>query len=124
MEDKRRIDVCQYSEVVTVTDRPTCCSLGAGLLTSEEAEHYAGLFKVLADPARLQLLSRLAAEECEPTSVTELAQGSGLSQPTVSHHLKRLTDAGLLEKVRTGRTVTHQVRSAPFADLRTVLQMD
>ncbi|WP_290184822.1 ArsR/SmtB family transcription factor [Corynebacterium glaucum] len=107
-----------------MSNRPNCCSLGAGLLTVEEAERYADIFKVLADPARLQLLSRLAAEECEPMSVTELAQGSGLSQPTVSHHLKRLTEAGLLERVRTGRTVTHQVCSAPFADLRTVLQMD
>ena len=49
---------------------------------------------------------------------------SGLSKPTVSHHLKRLTEAGLLDKVRVGRTVTHQVRPELFAELRTVLQMD
>lgn len=101
-----------------------CCSLGAGLLNDSEAEHYAALFKVLADPGRLQLLSRLAEKGCEPMSVSELAQSSGLSQPTVSHHLKKLTDAGLLEKTRTGRTVTHRVCPGPFADLRAVLQMD
>src|SRR5699024_12700329 len=54
----------------------------------------------------------------------ELTETSGLSQPTVSHHLKRLTEAGLLDKVRVGRTVTHQVRPELFAELRTVLQMD
>lgn len=54
----------------------------------------------------------------------ELTEMSGLSQPTVSHHLKRLTEAGLLDKVRVGRTVTHQVRPELFAELRTVLQMD
>lgn len=101
-----------------------CCSLGAGLLTDNEAAHYASMFKVLADPGRLQILSRLAAEGCEPMSVSELAQRSGLSQPTVSHHLKKLTEAGLLEKSRSGRAVTHSVCPGPFAELRTVLQME
>lgn len=105
------------------SDAP-CCSLSASPLNDDEAEHYAALFKVLAEPGRLQLLSRLAGEGCEPMSVTELAQLSGLSQPTVSHHLKKLTDAGLLEKERSGRSVTHRVRPEPFADLRAVLQMD
>lgn len=107
-----------------MTYNAPCCSLSAGPLNDDEAEHYAALFKVLAEPGRLQLLSRLAAEGCEPMSVTELAQLSGLSQPTVSHHLKKLTDAGLLEKERSGRAVTHRVRPEPFADLRAVLQMD
>lgn len=126
--DTFRIDTRQYEKLDAMTDSPTppptCCSLGAGLLSDSEAEHYAALFKVLADPGRLQLLSRLAEEGCEPMSVSELAQRSGLSQPTISHHLKKLTDAGLLEKTRTGRTVTHRVRPGPFADLRVVLQMD
>ncbi len=101
-----------------------CCSLSSGPLSPEDAERYAALFKVLADPARLRLLSRLAAEGCEPMSVTALTELSGLSQPTVSHHLKKLADAGLLKKSRAGRTVTHEICPAPFAELRTVLQMD
>lgn len=105
-------------------DTSTCCSLGAGALTGEEADRYAQLFKVLADPARLRLLSQLAEDGCGPISVSELAEQSGLSQPTVSHHLKKLTDAGLLHKTRRGKTVTHTVCSGPFAELRTVLQMD
>lgn len=101
-----------------------CCSLGAGLLSEDEAAHYAALFKVLADPARLRLLSQLAEDGCGPISVSELANQSGLSQPTVSHHLKKLTEAGLLHKTRHGKTVTHTVCPEPFAELRTVLQMD
>lgn len=101
-----------------------CCSLGSGPLDEQESARYAALFKVLSDPARLQLLSQLTAAGCEPASVTELAASSDLSQPTVSHHLKKLTEAGLLTKVRRGRTITHQVRPEVFADLRRVLQMD
>ncbi|AEX75578.1 transcriptional regulator [Corynebacterium diphtheriae] len=112
------------SQTLPLADLSDCCSLGAGPLTSVEAERYATLFKVLADPARLRLLSQLAADGCGPVSVGELTETSGLSQPTVSHHLKRLTEAGLLDKVRVGRTVTHQVRPELFAELRTVLQMD
>lgn len=111
-------------QILPLTDLASCCSLGSGPLTEQQAERYATLFKVLADPARLRLLSRLAAEGCGPVSVGELTERSGLSQPTVSHHLKRLTETGLLEKVRVGRTVTHQVRPELFAELRTVLQMD
>lgn len=85
---------------------------------------YVIAFSGLADPARLRLLSQLSAEGCGPVSVGELTETSGLSQPTVSHHLKRLTEAGLLDKVRVDRTMTHQVRPELFAELRTVLQMD
>lgn len=101
-----------------------CCSLGSGALMPEEAHHYADLFKVLADPTRLMLLSQIAACGCETFSVNELTELTGLSQPTVSHHLKKLTEAGLVTKHREGRTVTHAVIPGPFAQLRTVLQMD
>lgn len=111
-------------QILPLTDLSDCCSLGTGPLTDSEAERYATLFKVLADPARLRLLSQLAAKGCGPVSVGELTEMLGLSQPTVSHHLKKLTDAGLLDKTRAGRTVTHQVRPELFAELRTVLQMD
>lgn len=101
-----------------------CCSLGSGPLNDDDALRYANLFSVLADPTRLQILSELAAAGCEPKTVSEVTDIVGLSQPTVSHHLKRLTDAGLLEKVRAGRSVTHHIKPDVFADLRTVLHMD
>lgn len=111
-------------QIVPLADISTCCSLSKGPLSEPEAARYATLFKVLSDPARLQILSHLAAKGCEPISVNQLTDITGLSQPTVSHHLKRLTDAGLLRKARTGRTVTHLVKPELFAELRAVLQMD
>ena len=111
-------------EIFPLSDPSTCCSLSSGPLSDLEATRYAALFKVLADQARLQILSHLAAKGCEPISVNRLADITGLSQPTVSHHLKRLTQAGLLRKIRTGRTVMHQVQPQLFAELRTILQMD
>ncbi|EEI64021.1 metalloregulator ArsR/SmtB family transcription factor [Corynebacterium glucuronolyticum] len=98
--------------------------LGVLLVLLAPCIDYVIAFSGLADPARLRLLSQLSAEGCGPVSVGELTETSGLSQPTVSHHLKRLTETGLLDKVRVGRTMTHQVRPELFAELRTVLQMD
>ncbi|MCS5480323.1 metalloregulator ArsR/SmtB family transcription factor [Corynebacterium sp. YIM 101645] len=112
------------AQILPLTDLADCCSLGTGPLSDDEAARYAALFKILAEPARLRILSQLAAGGCGPVSVNELTELVGLSQPTVSHHLKKLTDAGLLERIREGRNVTHRVRPELFAELRTVLQMD
>lgn len=112
------------ARILPLLDLADCCSLGTGPLSDDEAARYATLFKVLAEPARLQILSQLAVGGCGPVSVNELTELVGLSQPTVSHHLKKLTEAGLLERTREGRTVTHRVRPELFAELRTVLQMD
>lgn len=98
--------------------------MGSGALSSDEASSFATLFKVLADPNRLMLLSQIAACGCVSFSVNELTELTGLSQPTVSHHLKKLAEAGLVTKHRDGRTVTHAVVPEPFAQLRAVLQMD
>lgn len=100
-----------------------CCSLGTGPLSPDDATRYAGLFTALADPARLRILSEIAAGGCAPVTVGDLTTAVGLSQPTVSHHLKKLVDAGLLDRVRDGRRVLHQVRPEPFAALRRVLQI-
>lgn len=108
---------------VGALDVQQCCSLGTGPLTQDESVRYAGLFKVLAEPVRLRILSQLAAAGCGPVSVGELTEMMGLSQPTVSHHLKMMTEAGLLERHRDGRSVIHQVRPEVFAQLRTVLQI-
>lgn len=110
-------------QILPLTDLNDCCSLGSGPLDEIEADRYATLFKVLAEPVRLQLLSQLAAGGCGPVSVNELTGMLGLSQPTISHHLKKLTEAGLLERSREGRSVIHRVRPELFAELRTVLQI-
>ena len=79
-----------------------CVPLAAPLLSDEEAEATATLFRALADPARVRIVNALATTD-EPVCVCELIGPLGLSQGTVSHHLKKLTDAGLLEREQRGR---------------------
>lgn len=100
-----------------------CCALGGRPLDTAEAQAAATLFKALAQPTRLQILSQLAAAGCSPMTVGELAAVSGLSQPTVSHHLKTMADAGLLTRSKSGRVVTHEVRPEVFAELRRILDI-
>ena len=71
-------------------------------LDRAEAEHTAALLKAVADPVRLQLLSLIRAAEGNEACVCDLTSAVGLSQPTVSHHLKVLSDAGLLTRERRG----------------------
>lgn len=80
-----------------------CCGAPARApLTRVEAEEVSALLKAVSDPARLQLLSIIrAAGDCS-ACVLDLVPALGLSQPTVSHHLKVLTEAGLLTRERRG----------------------
>ena len=79
-----------------------CAPLAAAVLSDEEAEATAALFRALADPARVRIVNLLATSS-EPVCACELYEPLGLSQPTVSHHLKKLTDAGLLEREQRGK---------------------
>jgi ArsR family transcriptional regulator, arsenate/arsenite/antimonite-responsive transcriptional repressor len=79
-----------------------CCRpLAAPSLSAEDAETTARLFKALGDPARVRIVNLLATS-AEPVCVCELTGPLGLSQPTVSHHLKKLTAAGLLAREQRG----------------------
>ena len=71
-------------------------------LDRAEAEDTAALLKAVADPVRLQLLSLIRAADDHQACVCDLTSAVGLSQPTVSHHLKVLADAGLLTRERRG----------------------
>lgn len=80
-----------------------CCGIGVeGGLGREAAETSAGLLKAVADPVRLQLLSAIRATAGGEACVCDLTPLVGLSQPTVSHHLKVLVEAGLLEREKRG----------------------
>jgi ArsR family transcriptional regulator len=97
-----------------------CCEpVLASVLDEDAAEELAGAFKVLADPARLRLLSLIAAagEVC----ACELVAPLGRSQPTVSHHLKVLHDAGLLDREKRGSWVWYRVVPERLAVLRDAL---
>ena len=79
-----------------------CAPLGAPALDEAEALATAELFKALGDPARVRIVNLLATS-AEPVCACELYEPLGLAQPTVSHHLKKLTDAGLLEREQRGK---------------------
>ena len=78
-------------------------------LSPADAAQLATMFRVLGDPSRLQLLSLIAAQPTGAACVCELIEPLGLSQPTVSHHLKVLFDAGFLTKERRGTWMYYRV---------------
>jgi ArsR family transcriptional regulator len=79
-----------------------CAPLGAARLTDQEAAGTAELFKALGDPARVKIVNVIATA-AEPVCACEFNDALELSQPTVSHHLKKLTEAGLLEREQRGK---------------------
>jgi ArsR family transcriptional regulator len=78
-------------------------------LTSQTAAELAGVFKALSDPMRLRLLSSIASREGQEACVCDLSEGIDLTQPTISHHLKVLREAGLLTSERRASWVYYRV---------------
>lgn len=97
--------------ILTLEDVAACCApLGAEAMAPERAEVVAHLLKALADPVRVRLMSLIAStgEAC----VCELTAPFGVSQPTISHHLRVLRDAGLVDAERRGTWVYYRARRA------------
>jgi ArsR family transcriptional regulator len=100
----------------------SCCQpVMQGQLGKAAAERLADTFKAIADPARLRLLSFIAMQPSGETCVCYLMKPLGLSQPTVSHHLRVLYEAGLLERERRGTWVYYRIVPEQLAALRDVL---
>jgi ArsR family transcriptional regulator len=85
-----------------VVDTECCTPSGTPVLGAEEAQQRAFVFKALADPNRLRLLSIVKAGESGGSCVCDLTEPLDLGQPTVSHHLKILVEAGLLHREKRG----------------------
>jgi ArsR family transcriptional regulator, arsenate/arsenite/antimonite-responsive transcriptional repressor len=102
-----------------------CAPLASPVLDDDEAIATAALFKALADPARIRIVNALAMS-AEPVCACEFEPSLGLSQPTVSHHLKKLTDSGLVEREQRGKWAYFSLRRdavemlAAVADLKGV----
>jgi ArsR family transcriptional regulator len=95
-----------------------CCSpLAAEPLTMEQAEQVAPLLKALADPVRLRLLSLVASHQDGEACICELNDAFQLSQPTISHHMKVLHEAGLADRDKRGVWVYYKVRPQALASL-------
>jgi ArsR family transcriptional regulator, arsenate/arsenite/antimonite-responsive transcriptional repressor len=103
----------------TIQRIEACCApLLSAPLSADGAEQLAAALKVVADPARLRLLSLIGAQPDREACVCDLTGPLGLSQPTVSHHLKVLADAGLLEREQRGRWAYFRVLPERLGVLR------
>jgi len=100
--------------VIDVSPITCCAPLAAPVLSTDEAEANATLFKALGDPARVRIVNLLAQTD-GPVCVCELIEPLGLAQATVSHHLKKLTDAGLLDRVERGKWAYFSINSEAMA---------
>jgi ArsR family transcriptional regulator len=95
---------------LTLRDTTACCTpVTEGVLSAEEAEQLARIFKALGDPTRVRLLSLIAAGEDGEACICDLTEPVGLSQPTVSHHMKLLVEAGLATREQRGRWAYYRV---------------
>lgn len=102
-----------------------CCPpLFAAALDEPAAAELAAAFKALADPVRLRLLSLIAAAPDGTACSCDLEEPVGKSQPTVSHHLTLLADAGLITKEKVGRWVNCTIVPERLAALRSALEID
>lgn len=106
--DVKQIDVC-------------CAPMVASPLSEDAAEELAAAFKVLADPVRLRLFSLIAADADGEVCACEVVGALGRSQPTVSHHLKVLHEAGLLDREKRGTWVWYRAVPERLAGLREAL---
>ena len=100
-----------------------CAPLDAPALSDEEALATADVFRALGDAHRVKIVNLLATRR-EPVSVDEFIEPLGLAQPTVSHHLKRLMDAGLLEREQRGRWAYFSLKRDAVEKLAAVVDLE
>lgn len=113
---------CQYEEVKSIaTVAASCPPLLERALDPDEADELARVLKVLAEPARLRLLSLIQAQPDGEACVCHLIEPLGLSQGTVSHHLKALLTAGLVTREQRGSWAYYRVESQALGSVRSLL---
>ena len=106
-----------------LTDLIECCrTLGSPALSDEEAEATAALFRALSEPARVKIVNLLATSE-EPVCACEFEPALHLSQPTVSHHLKKLTESGLLDREQRGKWAYFSLKPEATSQLERLVRI-
>lgn len=99
-----------------------CCSpVTAGVVTDEVAVSLAKMFKALGDPARVKLISLIAASPDGEACVCDLTGPVGLAQPTISHHMKQLVEAGLVSREQRGRWAYYRIQETGLTTLGSAL---
>lgn len=99
-----------------------CAPVARGVLDAEEAQRLATVFKALGDPTRVRLLSLIATHPEREACICDLVEPVGLSQPTVSHHMKQLVDAGLVTREQRGRWAFYRLVEETFTALSGALR--
>ena len=123
------IDICQYVvmpkplELTPVESLACCPPLTIEPISLDQAERIAPLVKALADPVRLRLLSLIASHAGREACVCDLNDAFELSQPTISHHLKQLHAAGLIDREKRGVWVFYRLNETALADLGALLRV-
>lgn len=99
----------------------SCGPVTASVIDVEHARGLARIFKALGDPTRVRLLSMIAAQSGAEACVCDLIEPVGLSQPTVSHHMKQLVDAGLVTREQRGKWAYYAIVAETLEMLSRVL---
>src|SRR5690606_22039859 len=117
-----RMDVMARLLPLTPTDSVACCAPITGeVVSADDAVALARSFKALGDPTRVRLLSLIAAQDGE-ACICDLTGEVGLSQPTVSHHMKQLVDAGLVVREQRGKWAFYRIVDDALTRLATALR--
>jgi ArsR family transcriptional regulator, arsenate/arsenite/antimonite-responsive transcriptional repressor len=104
--------------VISPAETAACCApLTTQALSMEQAEQVAPLLKALADPVRLRLLSLVASHDGGEACICDLNAAFDLSQPTISHHMKVLHEAGLVDRDKRGVWVYYRIRQQALVSL-------
>ena len=114
-----RVNIRVVKTIATVTASGP--PLLAGALDADDAENLARALRVLADPTRLRILSLIQAQPAGEACVCHLTEPLGLTQPTVSHHMRVLLDAGLVQREQRGSWAYFRVLGEQLASLRELL---
>lgn len=102
-----------------MTAEPACAETTAqALLGADEAARWAMLFKALGDPTRVRIVEYIASDDCAQVCACHLPEALGISQPTLSHHMKKLVDAGILTRTQRGRWADYAVNTEVLGQLR------
>jgi ArsR family transcriptional regulator len=107
-------------EMVETVQIGETCSTSYGM-SDQEAEHFAFLFKAISHPVRVKMLDIIYRAE-SGICVCDVEASFDLTQPTISHHLKILRDAGLIESEQRGLWVYHRIRPETFATVQSFLE--
>jgi ArsR family transcriptional regulator len=109
-----------FTDLLPVTDVTACCApLTREAISAESADKLARTLKAIADPSRLRLISIVAGQD--EACVCDLTEPLGLGQPTVSHHLKILVDAGIFTREKRGTWAYYRIVPGALDSIATLL---